>query len=536
MTAGEMRKESEQIQQNEEDKVILQKTTLQRRTLLKALIGIPVLGGLAIEVFKKTTFDKQKRDRILEELGLGNISGSAKIKISSGKKGELIRIGIIGFGNRAVAHANGLGFMLASDVDAFKERGIFEDWLAQENLNIALTGICDVFDLHAEKGLEIARNGIRTTGATPNLPVKRYRSYQEMLADKDIDAVMIATPDHHHAEITIAAAKAGKHVYCEKSIALSESEVNEVYEAVKNSKIVYQLGHQIAQSVVFQQAREVIEKGILGKITLIETTTNRNSADGAWIRHLDKNGNPKPGDEKSIDWGQWLGSTPNVPFSLDRYYNWVKWFAYDSGVIGQLFTHEYDSVNQLLHVGIPKSVVASGGIYYWKDNREIPDSMHVVFEYPERDLTLLYSANLASSRNRGRVFMGHDASMELGGSIKITVDENSTRYKKQIEQGLMTTSEPMLTLDSNTGKVDAVSGATSKYYTARGLTTTTINGRQVDTTYLHIKEWLDCIRNGGETSANIDRAFEEGITCVMAIQSYQEKRRVEWDPVQKKII
>lgn len=255
-----------------------------------------------------------------------------------------------------------------------------------------------------------------------------------------------------------------------------------------------------------------------------------------WLRHLDKNGNPKPGDEKTIDWNQWMGSTPRVPFSIDRYYNWQKWFAYDSVVIGQLFTHEYDAVNQLLRIGIPKSVVASGGIYYWKDNREIPDSFHVVFEYPNQDLTLLYSANLACSRTRGRVFMGHDASMEFGSSIKITVDGDSTRYKKQIREGLISTSEPMLSLDSSTGKVDAVSGATSKYYTARGLTTTMIDGRQVDTTYLHIREWLDCIRNGGVTTANIECAFEEGITCVMAIQSYLEKRRVEWDPVNKKIV
>jgi len=529
-----MRKE--QIQQNEERKDLTQKKPLQRRALLKTLIGIPVLGAFAFEVFKKTTFDKQKRDRIIQELGLENINSTKGTKSPSATKGDLIRIGIIGFGNRAIAHVNGLGFMQPTDVDAFKERGIFGDWLAQDNLNIALTGICDVFDLHAEKGLDIARNGIRTTGATPNLLVKRYRHYQEMLDDKEIDAIMIATPDHHHAEITIAAAKAGKHVYCEKSVALTEAEVNDVYNAVKNSKIVYQLGHQVAQSVVFQQAKEIVAKGILGKITLVETTTNRNTADGAWIRHLDKNGNPKPGDEKNIDWNQWMGSTPKVPFSTDRYYNWQKWFAYDSGMIGQLFTHEYDAVNQLLHIGIPKSVVASGGIYYWKDNREIPDSFHVVFEYPNQDLTLLYSANLACSRNRGRVFMGHDASMEFGSSIKITVDGDSTRYKKQIREGIISTSEPMLSLDSSTGKVDAVSGATSKYYTARGLTTTMIDGRQVDTTYLHIREWLDCIRNGGVTTANIERAYEEGITCVMAIQSYLEKRRVEWDPISRKII
>ena len=531
-----MKKNTDQTNENGDNREITQKNSRQRRTMLKALIGIPVLGGFAFETLSKIAFDKQKKNRVIEELGLENMNGPNSLKGSSGANGNLIRIGIIGFGNRAVAHANGLGFMSLSDVEAFKKRNLFGDWLAQDNLNIALTGICDVFDLHAENGLEIARNGIRTTGASPNLEVKRYRHYQEMLDDKNIDAVMIATPDHHHAAITIAAAKAGKHVYCEKSVALTEAEVNEVYDAVKKSKIVYQLGHQIAQSIVFQQAKEIINKGILGKITLIETTTNRNSADGAWIRHLDKSGNPKPGDEKTIDWNQWMGSTPKVSFSTDRYYNWVKWFAYDSGVIGQLFTHEYDAVNQLLRIGIPHSAVASGGIYYWKDNREIPDSLHVVFEYPNKDLTLLYSANLACSKNRGRVFMGHDASMELGESIKITVDGESVRYKKQIDEGLINSSEPMISLNSNTGKADAVSGATSKYYTARGLTTTNINGRQTDTTYLHIREWLDCIRNGGVTSANIERAYEEGITCVMATKSYAEKRRVEWDPINRKII
>jgi hypothetical protein len=190
----------------------------------------------------------------------------------------------------------------------------------------------------------------------------------------------------------------------------------------------------------------------------------------------------------------------------------------------------------LLKIGIPKSVVSSGGIYYWKDNREMPDLLQCVFEYPDRELTLLYSATLASSRNRGRVFMGHDASMELGNAISITADANSTRYKKQIESGLIDTSVPMVSFNPSSGKVDAVTTATEKYYAARGLTTTTINGRSVDVTYLHIKEWIDCIRSGNTPSSHIDSAFEEGITCLMAHLSYVEKRRVEWDEVNRKII
>jgi predicted dehydrogenase len=529
-----MEKEIKTNSENGDD--MRQQSTIKRRTLLKALIGIPVLGVFAFELFKKRTFDQDKRNRVIRELGLDNIKAPVTVRSSSARS-DLLRIGLIGFGGRAVSHANALGYMHPKDVEAKKKNDTLKDWLAQEDLNVAITGICDVFDLHAENGLATARNEFRAGGAAPSkLPVKRYRTYHEMLDDKDIDAVMIATPDHHHAPITAAAAKAGKHVYCEKSPAHSEEQLYEMYDAVKNSRIVYQLGHQITQSVIFQQAKDIIKKDILGKITLVETTTNRNTADGAWIRHLDKNGNPKPGDEKSIDWAQWLGQAPKVPFSIDRYYNWTKFFDYDIGLIGQLFTHEFDSVNQLLRIGIPKSVVSSGGIYYWKDNRDMPDVLNCVFEYPDRDLTLLYSATLGNSRNRGRIFMGHDASMEIGSAISITADGDSTRYKKQIESGLIDPSVPMVSFNPNRGSIDAVTSATEKYYAARGLTTTTINGIKVDVTYLHIKDWIDCIRSGKTPSAGIEKAFEEGVACLMAHKSYVEKRRTEWDTSNRRIV
>jgi len=529
--------EKKQQDKSENSADMPQKQPSKRRTLLKALVGIPVLGAFAFELDQKLIYDKEKKNRIIQELGLENNQTQVQVKSSSGVKTDLLRIGMIGFGDRASVLANALGF-IHPEFARYKEKtNTMKEWLRQENLNAEITGICDVFDLHAETGLATARNTLRTGGGTPsNLPVKRYRTYQEMLGDKDIDAVMIATPDHHHAPITIAAIKAGKHVYCEKSPAHNEQELNELYYTVKNSNLVYQLGHQITKSAIFQQAKDIIAKNILGKITLVETTTNRNNADGAWIRNFDSNGKPKPGDEKSIDWEQWLGNTPKVPFSLDRYYNWTKYFAYDIGMIGQLFTHEFDAVNQLLRIGIPKSVISSGGIYYWKDNREIPDVLQCVFEYPDRDLTLLYSATLGNSRNRGRVFMGHDASMELGGSISITADSESTRYKKQIEAGLIDPSSPMVTFNPITGAVDAVTSATAKYYAGRGLTTTSVNGHPVAITHLHVKEWIDCIRTGETPSANIDRAFEEGVACLMAHKSYIEKRRVEWDSVNRKII
>ncbi len=508
-----------------------------RRTVIKALAGLPILGVFGFEVLKNIDFTKNKKNRALKELGLENLDAPVFNKSSLGNNNDLLRIGIIGFGSRAQELSNALGFMHPDDTKGKEKNNTLSEWLDQENLYVSLIGICDVFDLHAENGLATANNAVRPGGDNGvKSVVKRYRRYQDMLDDKDIDAVIIATPDHHHARITIDAIKAGKHVYCEKSIAHSEDELMEVYNVVKNSKMVYQLGHQITQNVVFQQAKEIIRKGILGKITLVETTTNRNSAEGAWIRHLDRNGNPKPGDEKSIDWTQWLGSRPYAPFSIDRYYNWTKWFDYDLGLIGQLFTHEFDAVNQLLRIGIPNAVVSSGGIYYWKDNREIPDVLNCVFEYPNHDLTLTYSATLANSRSRGRVFMGNDASMELGASLNITVDNDSVRYKKMIKEGVIDISAPMISIQPGSGKIDAVTSATAKYYASRGLSTTTVNGRRVNVTHRHIREWIDCIRNGGIPSCNIERAFEEGVTCLMAHKSYIEKRRVTWDPIKKSIV
>jgi predicted dehydrogenase len=531
-----MANENEKAQKPEQKNESVDKTAIKRRTLLKALAGVPVFGVFGFELLKKKAYDQEKKEAVIKELGLESLRAPA-ILPKSGPKGDLIRIGHIGFGNRAVSHANGLGYMHPADVEKRKANKSLEDWLAQEDLNVAVTGICDVFDLHAENGLATAHNNVRAGGAKPSgLPVKRYRTYQEMLDDKDIDAIMIATPDHNHAPIAVAAAKAGKHIYCEKAPCHTEEQMNEVYNAVKGSKIVYQLGHQVPQAVVFKQAKEIIKKEILGKLTLVESTTNRNTADGAWIRHLDKDGKSKPGDEKTIDWEQWLGHAPKIPFNIERYYNWTKYFDYDIGLIGQLFTHEYDAINQLLRMGIPKSAVSSGGIYYWKDGRDMPDLIHCVFEYPDRDFTLLYSGTLSNSRSRGRVFMGHDASMELGNTISITADANSTRYQKQIAQGIIDPTVPMVSLNPNSGQIDAVTSATEKYYAARGLTTTSINGRQVDVTYLHIKEWIDCIRNGGTPSANIERAFEEGMTIMMAHRAYLEKRRVEWDPEKRKIV
>ncbi|KAA3616311.1 MAG: gfo/Idh/MocA family oxidoreductase [Calditrichaeota bacterium] len=517
------------------------KSRISRRDILKGLATTPILGFLSFDFYRKKALAKIKNNAIRAELGL--VEKAQTVQFIKDKKpaGEVIRLGLIGTGARCKGgHLRSLGFVLP---EWLEERSKIpndqrlQSFLNSENLNIQITGICDVFDLHAEQMMDIISKGITPWGeAERAYKTNRFRSYQDLLASNEIDAVIIATPDFHHSQMTIDAINAGKHVYCEKSLTRTEDEVYQVYNAVKNSDLIFQLGHQNRQNESFKKAKELINDGVLGKVTLVETTTNRNTTGGAWVRHLDGNGNPKPGSPETIDWQQWLGSRPKIPFDIDRYYNWTKWFDYATGLTGQLFSHEYDAVNQVLGMGIPKSVVASGGIYFHKDNREIPDIFHIVCEYPDHEFTLLYSASLASSNSRGRRFMGHDATMNLGGTLALTIDRNSTQYEAKVDAGLLQSGEPLYKFPQSSSGIDAVSSASEKYFAQRGLVYTQKAGKAVDVTHLHFKEWLDAIRGNGETSCNIDIAFEENITCQMANKSYLEKRRVEWDPVRRKIV
>jgi predicted dehydrogenase len=305
-----------------------------------------------------------------------------------------------------------------------------------------------------------------------------------------------------------------------------------MHDAVTASNIVFQLGHQNRQSESHQKAREIIAAKILGPITLVESTTNRNSKWGAWVWAIHAFANPQ-----TVDWAQFQEPAPTkVPFNLERFFRWRCWYDYGTGLSGDLLSHEYDAVNMILELGIPRSAVASGGIYYYKDGRDVPDTFQAVYEYPDRDLAFVYSATLASDHDRGLVFMGHDASMKVGGTLSVTADPEGHRYRDKIRSGIIDTSQPMFIYRPGFKGIDAVTSATEQYFASRGLLFTYRGGRRMSPYHLLIKEWLDVIRDGGRTSCNIDRGLEEAITCHMATRAYQLGRKVEWDPVRRRIV
>jgi predicted dehydrogenase len=391
-----------------------------------------------------------------------------------------------------------------------------ETFNSQEDLNIVYNGVCDIFEVEAER----AKKTVSVNGHE----AKKYHLWKDLIHADDIDAVIIATPDHWHAPMAIEAARAGKHVYVEKPMTHQMQETYDLYNIVKETGIVLQLGHQFRQTESYDKAKELIRKDVLGKISLIQTNTNRNSPNGAWQYPIHPEASPE-----TIDWQLFLGNAPQVPFNKDHFFRWRKYWAYGTGLSGDLLTHDYDAINQILDLGIPKYVSASGGIYFWKDGREVPDVFNVLFEYPEKDLTFQYSATLSNEYNRPNIIMGHDATMEVGNTLMVYPDRRSTRYEKMIKDGTIDLELPLFSYTSGAEGLDAITSATERYFASKGLLYTFKDGKRVDVTHLHIADWLDSIRANRLPACNVDYGFQEAVAAHMGTLSLKLGRKVEWD-------
>lgn len=506
---------------------------ISRRDLLAGLASLPVLGALGYGLFLHTSERNKYKSGLLKGIKPVLPSGIPPLV-----DGPVLRLGVVGTGGRGMYIMKALGFVLPERIDDWKSRAAtdkywrdyLDEFMAQEQLNVRVTAVCDVFGKHAAEGMAAGSNLYRNgqSGEMADVP-RRYLTYQELCASPDVDAVIVATPDHLHVPVALEAARNGKHVYCEKPLSWTVEETFEARKVVKDTGIVFQLGHQGRQTESYQVAKSLIEQDVIGKISLIEVCTNRNDPNGAWVYDIDPEAN-----ENSIDWKQFIGPAPWHEFSLERFFRWRCWWDYSTGLSGDLLTHEYDAMNQILHLGIPSSASSSGGVYFFKDGRTVPDVLQTVFEFRDKELTMLYSATLASQFSRSRKIMGHDATMEVGNTLKITVDPQSEQYRRQIDQGIVKLDEPFYTYLPGQS-VDAVSTATERYFAERGLLYSFISGKRYNTTFLHLKEWLDCIRNGKQPSCGIDQGFEEAITAHMGTRAYLEGRTMYWDKDKEEI-
>jgi predicted dehydrogenase len=277
----------------------------------------------------------------------------------------------------------------------------------------------------------------------------------------------------------------------------------------------------------FKIANELFRKGAFGEVSMVQVYTNRNTLFGAWIR--DDAFDHKLGNKDNINWDEFLGNAPWHEFDLQRYFSWQRYSDYGTSITGNDFSHQYDCMNQVLNLGIPETVVAMGGQYYYKHHGDMPDVFNAIFNYPERGLTMTYDGTLKNEAYRASRILGSEGTIDVDRAILMYKDRNSERYKDI----MIDPSDPLYYYDPK-NYLDALTSASTKIYMKGGYGPTFIDGKVIDATLLHLKEWVDAIRGHGRTSCGIDEGFEEAVTFNLANLAYEHGKTVRWDKVNEK--
>jgi len=284
---------------------------------------------------------------------------------------------------------------------------------------VKLVAACDIYDGRLIRAKEIWGGDLVTT-----------RDYREVLARQDVDAVIIATPDHWHARISIDAMNAGKDVYCEKPMVQSIEEGQKVIDAQTKTGRIFQVGSQYVSSLVYLKARDLIKAGALGEVNMVEAWLDRNSAVGAWQYSIPPDASPA-----TIDWDRFLGRAPKRPFEPIRLFRWRNYQDYGTGVAGDLFVHLLSGLHLATGSLGPTRIFATGGLRYWLDGRDVPDVMLASLDYPKSashpEFTLSLRVNFASG-----------------------LPEESFGFRFIGKEGVMTTSMSSLTLAKTPNEVE----------------------------------------------------------------------------------
>lgn len=245
-----------------------------------------------------------------------------------------------------------------------------------------ITAVCDVWEK-------------RKQTAARRCDAKGYLDYHELLDQSGIDAVVIATPDHWHAPMSIDAMKAGKHVYCEKPMTKTLKEAQDVYDiSVKHDRIM-QIGSQYASLDMNWQARKIIMEGRIGPQVWAQGTYCRNSRDWEWNYKIDPNAGPEQSGENHIDWDRWLGPAPQKPYNPEHYFRFRKFWDYSGGIATDLFYHKLAALTVCCGDEFPYRVTGTGGIWVQTDTREVPDTFFTSIDYPS-NRSLIMPSSMAS--------------------------------------------------------------------------------------------------------------------------------------------
>jgi predicted dehydrogenase len=399
-------------------------------------------------------------------------AGSATLALSASSYSRVIgandriSIGQIGCGGRGIgAHMAGVR-------------------ARQNTHNCEITAVCDPWRLRQEEAAAKTKEWY-------GREARKFSSYRDVLALKDVDAVMIASCDHQHTIHLKAAAEAGKDAYCEKPLAMRLDRLRDACDAVKKSGIVVQIGTQLRSFPTFTGCRELYKTGILGKVGRIEQC--RNSAQPYWYRYV------KDVKAEDVDWNEFVMDRPVKRFDPVLYSGWYGYREFSDGPVPGLGSHFIDLVHYITGAEFPTSCVCMGGVFTWKDknNFTCPDHVHALWTYPE-DFMVSYSTNFGNGS---------------GNSFKIFGDAGVL--------DMVNWNAPILTAEgANPKKKGPIRGKNPVEEVQRPD---------------HFLDWLQCLRTRETPNASIEAGYQHAIAVIMAMQSYDTGQRMVYDPEKREI-
>jgi predicted dehydrogenase len=384
-------------------------------------------------------------------------------------------------GSMATGRALGANSRVRFGVIGMGERGL---QLAREAMacpNTEFVAAADVYSRRIEEAKSLGAAGFAG-----------YSDYRSLLEDKSIDAVLIATPQHLHAEGFVAAMDAGKHVYQEKAMAFTVDHAKQMRAAGERApRCVVQVGHQACSSGQVQDAAGYLASGGLGQVTAIQARMYRNTPSNKpqWTRPV----YPDMTSE-NVAWEKFLSGAPARDFDPDRLMNWRLFWDYSGGNVHENMSHQFAFWSKVMGLNIPSAATMTGGVYLWKDGREVPDTMSVSLEMPEE---MLFTWDSGFGNNYPGV------SEDVLGTHGTIARGQQIRYVPQ--------------------RVNRPGGAE-------------LIGQTATTPRAHMQNFLDAVRDGSETACPFELGYRVSVACHMAVESYLQQRTVRWDSVQEEIV
>jgi len=398
--------------------------------------------------------------------GAAGLAASGKAFGAAGAN-ERIKLGLIGCGGRG--------------------RWVMQNMVHPANANTALVAVCDIWKHRQETypGEAEKRYGLKP---------KVYADYRKLLEDGDVDAVIIATPDHQHCYQAADAVEAGKHVYVEKPLAAVIAdlpELNRCHKAVKDSKMCVQMGTQGVSSPGARAIKAFIAEGKLGKLFRVESSES--TLRPYWVNYRG------PREESETDWAAFLYPRAERPFDAHLHASWMGYYDITSGAIGGWMSHFINTVHFVTGCGMPQSAVAWGGRYECGDDPrcDAPDQLTVMLDYPEDGFHTQFTSHFGN-----------------------TTDTEMTRF--MFEKGMITCGFG----HDLRNPVWSAKGVEREFTEQKLL--------ESDPPYPgqeHVTNWFDCIRNGGRPNADIEFGYKHAVAVLMGDQAYVQKRKVDRESV-----